>query len=319
MNKLEQLKQYTTVVADTGDIATIQQYQPQDATTNPSLLYKAAQLPQYRHLVEQALAWGASRPGSATHQLEAAIEKLMVIFGAEILKIIPGRVSTEVDAHYSFDEEATVAAAERIIASYADMGIDAKRVLIKIAATWEGIKAAKRLEAKGIACNMTLIFSLEQAVLCADAGATLISPFVGRIYDWYKRQHQRDFVPDEDPGVLSVRNIFDYYKTHGYHTIVMGASFRTVGQIEALTGCDYLTISPALMQELQANDARLTPKLVAGQGAKPEKLSLDEKGFRWSLNQNAMANEKLAEGIRLFADDLIKLKQQLSQAMLASA
>lgn len=317
MNKLEQLKQYTTVVADTGDIATIQQYQPQDATTNPSLLFKAAQMPQYQALVQQALAWGSAQTGSVEQRVEAAIEKLMVIFGAEILNIIPGRVSTEVDAHLSFDEEATVKAAERLIELYAQQGVDPARVLVKIAATWEGIQAAKRLEAKGIACNMTLIFSLEQAVLCAEAGATLISPFVGRIYDWYKENHQRDYAPAEDPGVLSVRSIFDYYKTHAYPTIVMGASFRSVGQIEALAGCDYLTISPALMQELQASNQPLQAKLIAGQGSKPSKLHLDEKSFRWQLNQNPMAHEKLAEGIRLFADDLQKLKKQLHQAMMA--
>lgn len=305
MNQLEQLKQYTSVVADTGDFAAIAQYQPLDATTNPSLLYKAAQMPEYRHLVDAAINSVKDR------DLDAIIEQMTVNFGAEILKIIPGRVSTEVDAHLSFDTEGTIAAAQRLIERYSRHGVDPKRVLIKIAATYEGIQAAKHLEAMGIATNMTLIFSLEQAILCAEAGSYLISPFVGRIYDWYKRQEQRDFTPHEDPGVLSVKRIYEYYKTHGYSTIVMGASFRNIGQIQALTGCDYLTISPNLLSELQQETTELNRCLNPVDCLKPSTINLKEKDFRWHLNQNPMAHEKLAEGIRLFAEDLKKLKTHL--------
>jgi transaldolase len=305
MNQLEQLKQYTSVVADTGDFAAIAQYQPLDATTNPSLLYKAAQMPEYRHLVEAAISSVKDR------DLDAIIEQMTVNFGAEILKIIPGRVSTEVDAHLSFDKEGTIAAAERLIELYERKGVDSKRVLIKIAATYEGIQAAKVLESRGISTNMTLIFSLEQAILCAEAGAYLISPFVGRIYDWYKRQEQRDFGPHEDPGVISVKRIYEYYKTHKYSTIVMGASFRHIGQIQALTGCDYLTISPNLLSELQQETGALNRYLNPAECQKPDTLNLTEKAFRWHLNQNPMAHEKLAEGIRLFAEDLQKLKSYL--------
>lgn len=313
MNKLDQLKQYTTIVADTGDIEMIKRYHPQDATTNPSLILKAAQMPQYAPLVLQAVTIGRATGKTTEQKINHAIENLTINFGAEILKVIPGRVSTEVDAHLSFDEHKTIRAAESIIELYEQQGISQDRILIKIASTWEGINAARVLEKRGIHCNMTLIFSLEQAILCADAGATLVSPFVGRIYDWYKLTTKRDYKPEEDPGVLSVKNIYAYYKSNGYKTIVMGASFRSKGQIEALAGCDYLTISPQLMQELQNSDEKLTRQLSSSTVAAMNKIHLDEPSFRFELNQNAMATEKLAEGIRLFALDMQKLRLLLKE------
>ena len=312
MSKLDQLKTMTTVVADTGDFDSIAEYKPQDATTNPSLLYKAAQQPQYRHLVEDAVAFGKERGASALEQARWTMDKLAVNFGGEILKIVPGRVSTEIDARLSFDTDATVARCEGLIALYEDIGVDPKaRVLFKIASTWEGIRAAEQLERRGIHCNLTLLFSFPQALACADAGVTLISPFVGRILDWYKNAENVPGYPaDEDPGVRSVTRIFNYYKRHGYQTIVMGASFRNVDEILELAGCDYLTIAPKLLAELAESDGDVPRKLDPAAAADmdlPEE-HFDEKAFRWAVNEDAMATEKLAEGIRLFAADTQKLE-----------
>lgn len=316
-NKLEQLKKYTVVVADTGDIEAIRQHLPQDATTNPSLLLKAANMPQYQSLVDDAINWAKQQSKNAEQQQHDASRKLTINFGSEILKIIPGRVSTEVDAKLSFDVEGTIDQAKQIIDLYEQHNVSKDRVLIKIAATWEGIQAATQLEKIGIHCNMTLIFSFVQAVKCADAGVTLISPFVGRIYDWYKQKEQRDFSPAEDPGVLSVKRIFNYYKHFNFKTIIMGASFRNIGQIEELAGCDYLTISPTLLSELQSSQGELKPKLKAEKSSSSiQKLILDENQFRWLLNEDAMATEKLAEGVRLFSRDMRGLEEKLSRCLM---
>ncbi|EIC22631.1 transaldolase [Thiorhodovibrio frisius] len=312
MNQLDQLKTMTTVVADTGDFESIAAYKPQDATTNPSLLYKAAQIPQYRHLLDDALAYGQAKGGDAEERTRWIMDKLAVNFGQEILKIVPGRVSTEIDARLSFDTQSTIARAERLIDLYEEIGVDPKtRVLFKIASTWEGIQAAAALERRGIHCNLTLLFSFPQAVACADAGVTLISPFVGRILDWYKSaEHVEGYPADQDPGVLSVTRIFNYYKRHGYDTVVMGASFRNRDEILALAGCDYLTISPGLLGELADQDGSVERKLdaEAARAMDIERVSFDEKAFRWGLNEVAMATEKLAEGIRLFTADTEKLE-----------
>ncbi|WP_210397709.1 transaldolase [Motiliproteus sediminis] len=312
-NLLEQLKRMTTVVADTGEFAAIRQYTPEDATTNPSLLLKAAQLPEYQSLVEEARQWAADQPGDDARRLELLADKLAVNFGAEILKVIPGRVSTEVDSRLSFDTGATIARARQLIGLYNQAGISNDRVLIKIASTWEGIQAARQLEQEGINCNLTLLFGFAQAVACAEAGVFLISPFVGRILDWYKKSTGiESYAADEDPGVLSVTRIYNYYKQHGYNTIVMGASFRSSGEILELAGCDRLTISPALLEELAQTDGNLERKLDAGRTGEPQpKLSLDEKQFRWLMNEDAMATEKLAEGIRSFTADQLKLEALL--------
>ena len=314
MNKLDRLKTMTTVVADTGDFETIAEYKPQDATTNPSLIYKAAQMPQYRELVEEAVSFGKRRGGGdAEAQAQLTLDMLAVVFGTEILKIVPGRVSTEIDARLSFDTEATVRRAERLVELYREAGIDpSAKVLFKIASTWEGIRAAERLEAQGLHCNLTLLFSFAQAVACAEAGATLISPFVGRILDWHKNARSVAGYPaDADPGVLSVARIFNYYKRHEYRTVVMGASFRNVEEILELAGCDYLTISPGLLGELAASEGEVPRKLDPASAAAMDipKASYDERAFRWELNEDAMATEKLAEGIRLFAADTRKLEQ----------
>jgi len=312
MSKLERLKTMTTVVADTGDFAAIAEYQPQDATTNPSLLDKAARMPQYRELVEDAIAFGVERSTDKTEQARWMMDKLAVNFGAEILKIVPGRVSTEIDARLSFDTEATLRRAEALMTLYADAGVDTSRVLLKIASTWEGIRAAERLERQGMHCNLTLMFSLPQAIAAAEAGATLISPFVGRILDWYKQTENVPGYPaDEDPGVRSVTAIYNYYKRHGYDTVVMGASFRNCDEILELAGCDYLTIAPPLLAELAASDGELPRKLDPEKARAMEipRLAVDEASFRWALNEDAMATEKLAEGIRLFAADTLKLEQ----------
>lgn len=313
-NKLEQLKQHTVVVADTGDIEAIAKFQPQDATTNPSLLLKAAQMTQYQSLLADAVQWGKQQSDDAKIQLDKAVMKLMVMIGKEILQIIPGRVSTEVDARLSFDTKATIAQAHDIIDLYAQEGIDKDRVLIKIASTWEGLQAAQQLEKEGIHCNLTLLFQFSQAIRAADIGVTLISPFVGRIYDWYKNKEQRDYAGNEDPGVKSVTNIFNYYKKFNYDTIIMGASFRNTGQIEALSGCDYLTISPALLAELQNDTGALSAQLNAesAQQLNLQKQPSSEIDFRWGMNEDPMATEKLAEGIRAFSRDLEKLEQLLS-------
>jgi transaldolase len=312
MTLLDSLKQYTTVVADTGDIESIGRYRPQDATTNPSLLYQAAQKPAYQHLVEAALD-EARRQGGAPHrQIEVFMDSLLVKFGVEILKVVPGRVSTEVDAALSFDTEATVAKARQLIERYEAVGISRQRILIKIASTWEGIRAAARLEREGIHCNLTLLFSFAQAVACAEAGVTLISPFVGRIYDWYRQQGGgAEIPPEKDPGVASVTRIYNYYKKHGYPTQVMGASFRKVEQILGLAGCDLLTISPELLAAMEATEGtvarRLSPETARTAGE--AKISLDEAAFRWQHNEDAMATEKLADGIRRFHADARKLEE----------
>ncbi len=302
-SKLEQLKQYTTVVADTGDLDAISRLKPVDATTNPSLLLKAAALPRYAELLDQAVAGCAGDLGLACDRFGAAV-------GQEILKVIPGRISTEVDARLSFDTQATLRRAERLIGLYDQAGIDRERVLIKIASTWEGIRAAEQLEKAGIQTNLTLLFSFAQAVACAEAGVFLISPFVGRIYDWYKKAEGRDFVGAEDPGVKSVSRIYQYYKANGYDTVVMGASFRNLGQIEQLAGCDRLTISPELLQQLADDQGQLPRMLTPGTGE--ARQALDESAFRWAMNEDAMATEKLAEGIRLFARDQEKLEALLA-------
>ena len=308
MNQLDQLKQFTTVVADTGDFESMRAYAPRDATTNPSLILKAVQQPAYRPLVERVTAAAAGLP------VDALIDRLLVAFGREILAIVPGRVSTEVDARLSFDVAATVARARALIGLYEAAGVGRDRVLIKIAATWEGIRAAAILEREGIHCNLTLLFCLAQALACADAGVTLISPFVGRITDWYKKARGvAGFDPEEDPGVQSVQRIYAHYKKLGYTTEVMGASFRNAGQIVALAGCDLLTISPQLLAELQASDAPLTPRLTPAWAREQavEALPQDEASFRWQLNEDAMATEKLAEGIRIFAADAVQLEHHL--------
>jgi transaldolase len=309
-NQLEQLKQVTTVVADTGDFESMRIYQPQDATTNPSLILQAAAKPEYRHLVAQAIA--ALKPsGLAGSALTSAvIDRILVSFGLEILKIVPGRVSTEVDARLSFDTVGTLAKARQLIAAYEAAGQPRERILIKIAATWEGIRAAEVLEREGIHCNLTLLFAFAQAVASAEAGVQLISPFVGRILDWHKAATGKDYHGQDDPGVQSVRAIYNYYKKFGYRTEVMGASFRNTGEIIALAGCDLLTISPALLCELAACDAPLVPQLTPAAAAlcDCQQLHLDEKAFRYALNEDAMATEKTAQGIRNFAADTVKLE-----------
>lgn len=306
-NLLEQLKDFTTVVADTGEFESIKAYTPEDATTNPSLLLKVAQLDDYRYLIEK------SAKEITDKTLASLSDQLAVNVGREILKVIPGRVSTEVDARLSFDTQATIDRAQNIIGLYQAAGIDKSRILIKIASTWEGIQAAKQLEKEGIQCNLTLLFSFPQAVACAEAGAYLISPFVGRILDWHKKATGKaEYAAAEDPGVLSVSRIYNYYKQHSYQTVVMGASFRNIGEITELAGCDRLTISPALLDELQSTEAVLERKLSSDNTGEPmDKISLDEKAFRWLMNEDAMATEKLAEGIRNFAVDQTKLEEIL--------
>ena len=307
MNQLEQLKQFTTVVADTGDFQSIKAYAPRDATTNPSLILKAVQKAEYQPLLEQTVR---AHPGASTDDL---VDHLLVSFGGQILKLIPGRVSTEVDASLSFDTEATVAKGRRLIALYEQAGIGRERVLIKIAATWEGVRAAEILERDGIRCNMTLLFSLCQAIACAEAGAQLISPFVGRIYDWFKQKTGVEPVGADDPGVQSVKRIHNYYRKFGYRTEVMGASFRNTSQIIELAGCDLLTISPDLLQQLADSEAPVGRKLGAASALDTQlpQIALDEKAFRFMLNDDAMATEKLAEGIRAFCADTGKLKQMI--------
>ena len=313
-NQLDALREITTVVADTGDIEAIKTYQPVDATTNPSLLLKAAQLPQYAPLLEQATAWAKTQSDNAVQQLEEANDKLLVLIGKEILEIVPGRVSSEVDARLSFDTQATVEKARRLIKLYAAEGITKDRILIKIASTWEGIRAAEQLEKEGINCNLTLLFSFAQARACAEAGVYLISPFVGRILDWHKAKSGKDSYPAaEDPGVQSVTSIYQYYKRHGYHTIVMGASFRNKDEITELAGCDRLTISPALLQELKDSTDPLPQKLTAQDATETPPSALTEAQFRWAHNEDAMATEKLAEGIRNFTVDQIKLEKMLQE------
>jgi transaldolase len=311
MSLLDALKRYTVVVADTGDIDAIRTHRPQDATTNPSLLLKAAQLPQFRHLVDGALADAATAADGREARTEAFMTRLAVAFGREILDIVPGRVSTEVDARHSFDTGATLAKARGIIALYEAAGVARDRVLVKIGSTWEGIRAAEQLEREGIHCNLTLLFSFAQAVACAEAGVTLISPFVGRIYDYHRKARGSEIPVDDDPGVSSVRRIYAYYKKHGYRTQVMGASFRRVEQITQLAGCDLLTISPELLAALAATDGDLTPALTPEMAARDgePRLTMDEKTYRWMHNQDAMAVEKLSEGIRKFDEDARALER----------
>jgi transaldolase len=310
-SQLDQLKKFTKVVADTGDFATLKEYAPQDATTNPSLILKAAQMPAYRDIVEKAIADGKKSAATGAVLLNQICDDLLVQFGLEILKVVPGRVSTETDACLSFDTPGLINKAHRFISLYQKNGIGRERILIKIASTWEGVAAAEVLQKEGINCNMTLLFSLPQAVACAEAQARLISPFVGRILDWHKAKAGKDFDPAEDPGVQSVKEIYAYYKKFGCDTEVMGASFRNKGEILELAGCDLLTISPQLLEELKNSHDPVERKLspAAARESRAERLELDENRFRWLLNENAMATEKTAEGIRLFNADAVKLQQ----------
>ncbi len=307
-SKLDQLRAMTTVVADTGDIEAVRRLKPVDCTTNPTLLLKAAETPAYAGHVEEAISWGRRQGGPGA--VEAICDRLAVTFGAELTRIVPGRVSTEVDADLSFDTKASIAKARAIIAAYQERGVGRERILIKLASTWEGVEAARVLQAEGIDCNMTLLFGLAQAAACADANAFLISPFVGRILDWHVKAGGGPYTAETDPGVVSVRTIYGYYKAHGIDTVVMGASFRNTGEIEALAGCDRLTIGPGLLDELAAATGELPRRLSPeSSGKAPERLALDEKAFRFALNEDAMATEKLAEGIRGFVKDLRSLRK----------
>lgn len=313
-NKLEQLKSMTTVVADTGDIDSIRRFKPQDATTNPSLLLQAAQLEVYRPLLQESLTWAESLGSDSSQKYANAVDYLAVKVGTEITSVIPGYISTEVDARLSFDTSATLQKARRLIQLYEQNGVSKDRVLIKIAATWEGIEAAKILELEGIHCNLTLIFGFAQAVACAEARVTLISPFVGRILDWHRASSGNEFAPELDPGVLSVKEIYRYFKNHRFATIIMGASFRNTGEIEQLAGCDRLTISPGLMAELEQDETPLTRRLDPKTSQENlNRIEMTEKYFRWRMNENAMATEKLADGIRRFAEDQVKLEVLLEQ------
>ena len=311
-SKLDQLRAMTTVVADTGDMDSIQVFKPTDSTTNPSLILKAAQLPAYARLVNEAVAWARKRGAP----VGAATDRLAVDFGVELTRIVPGRVSTEVDADLSFDAAGTIAKARTLIADYEARGVGRERILIKIASTWEGAEAAAVLQREGIDCNLTLMFSLPQAIACADAGAFLVSPFVGRILDWHVKAGGGPYTGETDPGVQSVRAIYAYYKTYGVKTVVMGASFRNAGEIEALAGCDRLTISPHLLDELAHDEGPLARKMSPdAPGPAPARIAMDEKRFRWMLNEDAMATEKLSEGIRIFAHDLAALREMVRRQL----
>ncbi|XP_022656164.1 transaldolase-like isoform X1 [Varroa destructor] len=319
MSCLDQLKELTIVVADTGDFEAMKEYKPTDATTNPSLILQAAKLTQYQALIDEAVSYGRGKGKTPCEQLEEAMDKLFVLFGNEILKIIPGRVSTEVDARLSFDKDASINKAVKLISLYKELGVPKERVLIKLASTWEGIEAARILEKEhGIHCNMTLLFNFTQAIACAEAGVTLISPFVGRILDWYTANtDKKAFEPLEDPGVKSVTRIYNYYKKFGYKTVVMGASFRNTGEVKALAGCDLLTISPGLLKEL-ANSNELVPHYLKAENATSielEKISVDEKRFRWDMNEDQMATDKLSDGIRKFAADARKLEALIQEKL----
>lgn len=311
-NKLAQLRKLTTVVADTGEIDAIKKYQPEDATTNPSLILKVAQIAEYAPLIDQAIAYAKTQSNDKAQQVQDTCDMLAVNIGKEILKTIPGRISTEVDARLSYDTERSVAKARQLVKMYNDAGISNDRILIKLASTWEGIRAAEILEKEGINCNLTLLFSFAQARACAEAGVFLISPFVGRIMDWYKAKEGRDFAASEDPGVLSVTKIYNYYKEHGYKTVVMGASFRNIGEILELAGCDRLTIAPSLLAELEAAEGELVAKLVDSKGSKARPAPMTHSEFLWEHNLDAMAVEKLAEGIRNFAVDQGKLEAMIA-------
>ncbi|WP_062207049.1 transaldolase [Aureimonas sp. AU12] len=307
-SKLDQLRDMTTVVADTGDIEAVRDLKPVDCTTNPTIVLKALGTPSFADAIDEALSWGAEQGGTGEKVVNAVADRLAVSVGTALAGLVPGRVSTEVDADLSFDVEASVNRGRRIIADYEERGVGRERILIKLASTWEGIRAAEILQKEGIDCNLTLIFNKTQAIACADAGAFLISPFVGRIMDWYAKSTGKTYTAETDPGVLSVRSIYDYYKSNGIKTVVMGASFRNVGEIEALAGCDRLTISPALLKELSEAEGTLERKLSPETAQKVEPIKLDEKSFRWAMNQDAMATEKLSEGIRSFAKDLEELR-----------
>ncbi|WP_070966604.1 transaldolase [Vibrio sonorensis] len=311
-NKLEQLRKLTTVVADTGEIDAIKKYQPEDATTNPSLILKAAQIAEYAPLIDQAIEYAKGQSSDKEQQVQDACDMLAVNIGKEILTTIPGRISTEVDARLSYDTEGSVAKARQLVKMYNEAGISNDRILIKLASTWEGIRAAETLEKEGINCNLTLLFSFAQARACAEAGVFLISPFVGRIMDWYKAKEGRDFDAQEDPGVLSVTKIYNYYKEYGYNTVVMGASFRNIGEILELAGCDRLTIAPALLAELEAAEGDVVEKLVDSKGANERPSAMTHAEFLWDHNQDPMAVEKLAEGIRNFAVDQGKLEEMIA-------
>lgn len=316
-SKLEQLRSMTTVVADTGDIEAVARLKPVDCTTNPTIVLKALGTEMFADVFKEAITWGRSQGGDSKAVTVAVADRLAISVGAELTKLVPGRVSTEVDADLSFDTKASIEKAHQIIAGYKARGIEKDRILIKLASTWEGIRAAEVLQGEGIDCNLTLLFSKAQAIACAEAKVFLISPFVGRILDWYKKSTGEDYTAETDPGVVSVREIYNYYKANGIDTIVMGASFRNAGEIEALAGCDRLTISPALLEELDKATGDLPRRLVASQTTADPLASLDEKAFRWALNEDAMATEKLAEGIRGFAKDLGTLRTQVAKALSA--
>jgi transaldolase len=307
-SKLDQLRSMTTVVADTGDVEAVRRLKPVDCTTNPSIVLKALGTPEFEDTMNEAVSWGSRQAGAAEARVAAVADRLAVSVGAALAELVPGRVSTEVDADLSFDTAASIARAEEIIQDYADRQISRERILVKLAATWEGIRAAEELQRSGIDCNLTLVFHQAQAIACADAGAYLISPFVGRISDWYVRSTGRTFAPDEDPGVRSVRDIYGYYKARGIGTVVMGASFRSTGQVEALAGCDRLTISPALLQELADSEGVVERRLDPDRREPVEPVEMDEKRFRWEINEDAMATEMLSAGIRAFAKDLTTLR-----------
>ncbi|EAS45434.1 transaldolase [Photobacterium profundum] len=313
--KLEQLRALTTVVADTGDIEAISKYQPEDATTNPSLILKAAQIAEYAPLIDASIAYAKAQSNDKTQQVADTCDMLAVNIGKEILKVVPGRISTEVDARLSYDTEGSVIKARQLIKMYNDAGITNDRILIKLASTWEGIRAAEILEKEGINCNLTLLFSFAQARACAEAGVFLISPFVGRIMDWYKAKEGRDFEASEDPGVVSVTGIYDYYKSYGYKTVVMGASFRNIGEILELAGCDRLTISPNLLQELEDATGEVVEKLIDTNGTKERPAAMTHAEFLWEHNQDPMAVEKLADGIRNFAVDQGKLEVMIAERL----
>lgn len=317
-SKLDQLREITTVVADTGDIEAVSRLKPVDCTTNPSIVLKALGTPAFADTIKEAVTWGKKQGGASDAVVAAVADRLAISVGAALSGLVPGRVSTEVDADLSFDTKASIAKAHQIIAGYKERGIERERILIKLASTWEGIKAAEVLQSEGIDCNLTLLFSQAQAIACAEAKAFLISPFVGRILDWYKKSTGENYTAETDPGVLSVREIYNYYKANGISTVVMGASFRNVGEIEALAGCDRLTISPALLEELDKDNGKLERKLSADKAIATPLKSLDEKTFRWQLNEDAMATEKLSEGIRLFAKDLVSLREIVAKQLAAA-
>lgn len=314
-SKLDQLRDMTTVVADTGDIEAVARLKPIDCTTNPSIVLKALTTPMFSDAVAEATAWGRKQSGRSEAVIGAVADRLAISVGEALVKLVPGRVSTEVDADLSFDTKASISKAHQIVAAYKERGIERDRILIKLASTWEGIRAAEVLQREGIDCNLTLLFSKAQAIACADAGVFLISPFVGRILDWYKKSTGKDYTAEDDPGVVSVRDIYRYYKSNGINTIVMGASFRNTGEIEALAGCDRLTISPNLLDELSKDEGKLERRLSAEDTAPMDRISVDEKTFRWMMNEDAMATEKLSEGIRGFAKDLGALRTLIEKAL----